>query len=201
MKAYKLLAQNLTSHNNTKWEISIPKEITTTGNALCSNQVLHYYKSPFVAVFFNSIHANISNPKLFEIEVENEVNGDGIKFGCKKQTILKEIELPVISTEQRIKIAILCAKKVYSDKKWNKWADNWLNNTDRSKESAYAAYYAAYAAAFYAAYAADAAVLYADAAADADAAAFYAAYAVSFAIANGVNVEEIIQQVIQTTIE
>jgi len=61
--------------------------------------------------------------------------------------------LPVITIEQRIAIAILCAKVVYKDKQWNIWADKWLNGTDRSvKTAAYAAYANAAARATNAAY-------------------------------------------------
>ena len=161
MKYYKLLSKEMTSYNNTKWEIGVPISILKKGNTMCSDEVLHCYNHPFLAAFLNPIHVNIKEPFLFEISVDEIVNTDGLKFASKSQTLLKEIPLPEISREQKIEIAIRITKTVNKNEKWNLWADEWLSGKDRSKESArtYAAY-AAYAA-DYAAYAAYAAAAYA----------------------------------------
>lgn len=175
MKYYKLLNQDLTSYNNTKWEIGVPVKVTVEGDKMCSDQVLHCYNHPLLAVILNPIHANIKNPKLFEIEVDKIVNSDGLKFASKSQTLLKELKVPEISLEQKIEFAIRVVKLIYNDSKWNLWADSWLSGEDRSVESTYAAantYAAAYA---YAAYAA-AYTAYAYAAA-------YAAYTTAYAAA------------------
>ena len=162
--AYKLLSQKMTSRNNTKWEIGKAIEISKefSGNELCSNQLLHCYASPEIAVFMNPAHANISEPRLFRIRCSKILADDGTKQGCKKQTLLKELPLPEISVEQRIKIAILCATEVYKEPNFLVWAENWNTGKDRTATSAKAAYtaadsasYAAYSAAKAAAYAAD----------------------------------------------
>ena len=139
MKYYKLLTQDLKSHN-TQWQIGVPITIQKEGNEMCTNQVLHCYNHPLLAVLFNPIHAKIQNPKLFEISVDQIVNTDGLKFASKSQTLIEEISLPQINTEQRIEFAIKVAKLVCEDSKWNTWADSWLDGSDRSKESAWAAY-------------------------------------------------------------
>ena len=154
MKYYKLLTQDLKSHNNTQWQIGVPITIQKEGVKMCTDQVLHCYNHPLLAVLFNPIHAKIQNPKLFEISVDQIVNTDGLKFATKSQTLIEEISLPQINTEQRIEFAIKVAKLVCEDSKWNTWADSWLDGSDRSKESAWAAYTAAALAAYYAAYAA-----------------------------------------------
>ena len=41
-----------------------------------------------------------------------------------------------IDKEQRVTFAILCAKEMCDDVKWNAWADKWLNNEDRTSISA-----------------------------------------------------------------
>jgi hypothetical protein len=203
MKFYKLLTQDLTSHNKTKWELNKTITVTKEGIAMCTDQVLHCYNHPLLALIFNPIHAKISNPRLFEIEVDKIVNTDGLKYASKSQTLIKELTISEITTEQSIEFAIRVVKLVCKDTSWNTWADNWLNNTDRTKESArdaraaaaadaaaaaHAAFYAAYAAtrasdyyaAFYAANAANAADA-ADAAAADDAAASDAANAAAHA--------------------
>jgi len=156
MKYYKLLTQDLKSHNNTQWQIGVPVTIQKEGVEMCTDQVLHCYNHPLLAVLFNPIHADILNPKLFEISVDKIVNTDGLKFASKSQTLIEEISLPQINTEQKVEFAIKVAKIVYKASKWNLWADSWLNGSDRSKESAADAR-AADAAAWAAAYAADAA--------------------------------------------
>jgi hypothetical protein len=176
-KYYKLLSQEMTSHNDTKWEIGVPIFVSKQGNEMCTDQVLHCYNHPMLAVIFNPIHANIRKPKLFEIQVDGICNNDGLKFASKSQTLIKEISLPEISLEQKIEFAIKVAKLVYKNGSWNSWADKWLDGSDRTVGAAYAAASAvgaAYAAASAVADAADAADAAAHAAAD-YAAADYAA--------------------------
>jgi hypothetical protein len=162
-KYYKLLTQEMTSHNNTKWETGVSVTVTKQGNEMCSDQVLHCYNHLLLAAIFNPIHANIKNPRLFEIEVDEICNTDGLKFASKSQTLIKEISLPEIYPKQRADFAIKVAKLVYKDASWNLWADRWLDGSDCS-DAAYAAAavaanttgayaYAANTAAAYAAYA------------------------------------------------
>jgi hypothetical protein len=183
MKFYKLLTQDMTSHKDTKWELNKTITVTKEGNQMCTDQVLHCYNHPLLAILFNPLHADISNPRLFEINVDEIVNTDGLKYASKSQTLIKELTIPEISLEQRIEFGIRVAKLVYKDTKWNTWADNWLDKSDRTKESAYAAgsaaayaYHAAANAACHASYAAARAARDANAdAADAVAAAVNAA--------------------------
>ena len=146
MRFYKLLTQDMTSHNDTKWELNIPITVTKEGTEMCTDQVLHCYNHPLLAIVLNPIHADIKNPRLFEIEVDKIVNTDGLKYASKQQTLIKEITIPEISIEQKLEFAIRVTQLILKDTKWNSWADNWLNNTDRTKESAYAAFVDAYCA-------------------------------------------------------
>ena len=167
LTAYKLLTQNLTSHNNTKWKLGKTNRLPDKGiYKMCSKHVLHCYAHPLLAVFFNPIHANIQNPRLFKIKIDKVVATDGKKQASLEQTLLQELPLPILSIKQRVQIAILYAKTVYTDIAWNAWADSWLSGKDRTTTSAYAA---ANAAAYAAAHTAD------NAAADAANAAAYAA--------------------------
>jgi len=180
-KYYKLLSKEMTSHNNTKWEIGVPISILKEGNTMCSGEVLHCYNHPLLAVFLNPIHANIKEPRLFEIEVDKIVNSDGLKFASKSQTLLKEIPLPEISLQKKIEIGIKIVKTVNKNEKWNLWADQWLSGENRSITAADAAAYAAANAADAAANAAYAAAAYAAAAYAAGYAAGYAAAAAGYA--------------------
>lgn len=125
----------MTSFNKTEWKLGVPITIDKPGTTMCSDQVLHCYNHPLLASFLNPVHANISNPRLFEIEVDKIVNTDGLKFASKSQTLLQEIGFTQILAEKRVKIAILIAKTVNTEQKWNEWADRWLSGEDRSRES------------------------------------------------------------------
>jgi hypothetical protein len=163
---YKLTTQAMTTHGDCQWEIGVKKTAAKGKMKLCKNTVLHYYDSPLLAVLLNPIHADIVNPRLFELETSKVFVTDQLKFGCKSQTLVKEIPLPEITTNQKIAVAIICALEVYQEKSFAEWANNWLSGKDRTaRAAAYAADAAARAAAADAADAARAAAHAADAAA------------------------------------
>jgi hypothetical protein len=173
MKKYKLTDQNMQTHNGCQWQLGVAKETDGNSSNLCNSHWLHYYDNPLLAVLFNPMYADISNPKLFEVKALGKHLKDmGLKGGCTKMVLINEIPLPEISTNQKIAFAILCSLKVYKEERYVKWAKNWLGGADRSEKAADAAYAAADAYAR-AARAARAAADAADAAADAA----YAAYA------------------------
>ena len=183
MIKYKLTDQNLQTHEGFQWEIG--KWVKAKGKLkqnLCSDGWLHCYDSPLLAALHNPIHANINNPKLWEVEVGGRCKNDkGLKCGYRKMQLIREIPIPIISMNQRIAYGILCAKEVVTDKAWNIWADDWLSRRNRTVAAAYAAARAAYDAddAYAAAHAAaDVAYAAADAAYAAEAAyaAAHAAY-------------------------
>jgi hypothetical protein len=179
---YKLVTQNFTTMNNTVWEIGVTNKATGSGNKMCTDGVLHCYKTPEQAALFNPIHANIKNPILMKIECSTILDTDGLKYCSKEQTPLEILELPKFTLEQRIAFGIKCALFVCKDPSFIKWATAWLDGTDRTKESAYAAAHdAAYTDATAACGAADYAADYAaNAAADAAAAGYAAAAADKF---------------------
>ena len=183
MKKYKLTDQEMMTYDNCKWEIGQPKTTSGKGN-LCSPGFLHYYHSPLLAILLNIKHSNFSNPRLFEVKaLGNHLNDKGLKGGCTKMTIIKELPIPQITINQRIAFGILCSLQVYSEKSYVEWAYNWLNNIDRSNKIIHFSTITNIAAAYAASYTADAAAAYtaADAAyaaaVNAANAAVYAAYA------------------------
>jgi len=146
---YKLTTQDKTTMGGMKWEIGKTNTATGKGTSMCTDQVLHCYASPHQAVFLNSIHANINNPRLFMIACSELVDTDGLKHASKSQTPIKELPVPSLTTNQRVAIAIKLALTVYKAVGFVKWAHNWLNGTDRTVDAAYAAYTAGRAAATY----------------------------------------------------
>ena len=179
---YKLVSQTMETRN-TQWKVG--EKVTAKGdsNELCTDGVLHQYASPLMAVFFNPVHADIKNPRLFRVECSPIVADDGTKQGVKEQTLVEELPLPIITPEQHTTIAIKCALEIYKEPSFVAWAHEWLSGKNRSKEAADAAADAADAAR--AARAARAAAYAARADADA------AAYA-----ASNINIQRIIEDVV-----
>lgn len=139
MIRYKLTDKNIQTYNGFQWVIGRREVITKTGYELCSDAVFHGYHSLAQAVLFNPIHANYQNARGFKCEVDSIISDDKLKFGCKEMTLLEELHLPIFTTEQKVKFAILCAKKVCKYTGWNKWADDWLSGKNRAADTAYAA--------------------------------------------------------------
>jgi hypothetical protein len=186
---YKLTDQNMQTYGNCQWVLNEWKETSGEGS-LNGPGWLHGYSDPLIAILHNPMHANIANPRMFKADVDGTfMDENGLKCGYTRMRLIKEISPPVITAIQRVAYAILCAKKVCTDRRWNAWADAWLFGTDRSAAAAAAAAdaaswasWAAWAAAARAA-AAAAAARAAAAAAVADAAAAAAAAAVADAAA------------------
>jgi hypothetical protein len=168
---YKLTTKSRTTHGGFKiprkgvWFYPADRESKPQPS---TNTVLHHYAHPALALLFNPIHANIENPRLFEIEIDEECDTDGLKGWCRAQRIIRELPPPEITTVQRVAFAIYCAYPTASAG-WRTWADKWLSGEDRSSEAAWAAEAAAEAA--------EAAAWAAEAAAEAAAAAAWAAWA------------------------
>lgn len=164
-KAMQVNAYKLTTHggrtrvgydNETQWGENVTH--TTSGEGeLGGPGWLHYYTHPLLAVLLNSIHAEIVDPALWECHAAGKIKEDrGLKCGCTSLTTLRRIPLPVVTTAQRVRFAILCARQVHRNKDWLKWADKWLSGEDRSgvaaRAAAYSAAYPAARAAYSAAY-------------------------------------------------
>ena len=133
---YKLTDEKFQSNNNTQWGEGITHKATGKGDTLCSSDVIHVYDHPLKAAMFNPIHANFQNPVLWTCHVKKIVANDTLKVGVKECTTIKRISLPKITTNQRVRFAILCALKVYNDKDFVTWAGNWLSGKNKTAEAA-----------------------------------------------------------------
>ena len=71
----------------------------------------------------------------------------GLQARSKTMTDISDISKLTASMtpEQRVRFAILCARQVYTEPDWTRWANAWLDGTDRTYESADAAYNVAHA--------------------------------------------------------
>lgn len=133
--------------NELTWAVGVEHKTAGTGTRLCTADVIHAYEHPLIAVLMNPVHADFDPAKmrLFVAEGEIVAREGQLKCGVHALKIVEEIPVPVLTTEQRVKFAILCAKLVCKDAAWNAWADKWLNGDDRSAAAAEAAEAAAWA--------------------------------------------------------
>ena len=119
MKAYKLTDDQSQTRNKTQWGANVTHTATGTSNKLCTSSWLHFYTDPLIAVLMNCSHAAFSNPQLWECETAGEHLHEPLKSGCRTLTTIKQLELPQITNNQKVAFAILCAKQVYTNSKWN----------------------------------------------------------------------------------
>ena len=85
----------------------------------------------------NPIRSNFETPVLWEAETDCKPVREGqIKCGVCTLTTLRIIELPEVTTEQRVRFAILCALRVCKDRTFASWANKWLSGEDRSAATA-----------------------------------------------------------------
>lgn len=138
MIKYKLTTQDLKTHNGFQWEVGKTYTIETHGTEMCSGDVFHGYHSPEQAILFNPIHANIEPPRLWEVEIDAICADDGLKFGCKQMTLVRELLLPEFTVEERVAFAIYCAEP-FASNSWKKWAAKWMSGEDRTAAAAWAA--------------------------------------------------------------
>ena len=143
MKLFKLTDGDGKTWGGTQWGPGVSHSGTGEGE-LCGPGWIHAYEHPLIAVLMNPIHAGFENPRLWEAEGDVGLRDGQLKCGCATLTTIREIPLPEITAEMRVRFAILCAKYVRACSAWNAWADKWLSGEDRSAEAAAVASRAAY---------------------------------------------------------
>ena len=128
--------------NELTWAVGVEHKTAGTGTQLCTADVIHAYEHPLIAVLMNPVHADLNPAKMRLFVAEGEIVAcEGqLKCGVHALKIVEEIPVPVLTTEQRVKFAILCAKLVCKDAAWNAWTDKWLSGYDRSAAAAEAAW-------------------------------------------------------------
>jgi len=144
MKLYKITDEKNQTWNKCQWGENISHKVSGKGN-LCSDGWIHAYEHPLLAVLHNPIHGNYDpeTMHLWECKTTDNPKRDGqLKLGVRNLTTIKQIPLPAITIIQKVAYGILCAKEVYTEESWNKWADNWLSGKDRTEAAARATWVA-----------------------------------------------------------
>jgi hypothetical protein len=114
-------------------------EVKTYTGVLCSPGVLHAYETAEDAVFFDPIHGGFFNSpgaRLWRAEYDGPEVSDGTKIGVGNLTLLEEVTIPSMTTEQRVERGIRAALDVYQEPGFVAWAERWLSGEDRSETAA-----------------------------------------------------------------
>jgi len=201
---YKLTDADGNTRNGMHWAKGVTNRATGKGKELCTDGYVHVYDTPEQAAFMRPVHVS-RYTRLWKVKSRCKGITDGTKRGIKSCTVIEEIELPKLTTEQCVEIGIRASLLVYKDKRYVRWAEDRLSGKDRTvavADAVAAATDVAYTTDV-AAYATDAVACAADAAtaaayvADAAAAA-YAARAAAYATDAGkINLVGIIEKVLK----
>jgi hypothetical protein len=135
---YKLTDKDGRTRGETQWGEGVTHTTDGHGN-LCGPGWLHAYTDPLLAVLLNPIHGNFADPLLWKCKGKIGKRDHGLKVGCTSLTTLRQIPMPAVTTEQRVRFGILCAWEVYAEPAWREWADAWLAGASRSERAAIAA--------------------------------------------------------------
>lgn len=135
MIVYKWTREDLTTWGEYQYAVGRPAVALGIGN-LCSGGWLHAYPDPLLAVLMKLAHVNDDYTVLWRCETSGKINMGRDKLGCTHLTLIERIDPPIVTIEQRIRFAILCAREVYQDPDWRTWADRWLDGSDRSTNAA-----------------------------------------------------------------
>ena len=131
---YKVTDANLQTRGATQWGLGVERT-APGGGELCTDRWLHAYADPVLAAMMIPIHVDYVGPRMFRADA-TVGRDDGTKLGCTSIVLREEVTIPAVTTEQRIRFAILCAMEVTTDPAWRRWAKRWLSGKDRSSKAA-----------------------------------------------------------------
>ena len=144
MIRYKLTDTDGRTHGGLQWGEGTTHTAPGEGE-LCTAGWIHVYDDPLLAVLHNEIHGNFANARLYLCECTGKEKREGqLKAGFASVTTIRQIPLPAITTEQRVRYGILCALAVLPTSgawaaTWRAWAEKWLEGGERTKAAAEAA--------------------------------------------------------------
>jgi len=150
---YKLTRADGTTRNGYQWSLPTNNKLGKwhraegRGADLCSDGYLHWYHHPMLAALLHPLHVDFKDAVLWEAEARGEVRDDNrLKGGSKELRLVRFMDMPVFSSEQKAAFAIYAAQAACQDEAFTEWACAWLDGSDRSEAAARAAEAAARAA-------------------------------------------------------
>jgi len=132
--------------NCLQWGVGVTHEASGYGHTLYSDKWIYCYADPLIAVLRDCQEGRYCPfAHLWECLGEGEHLSDGLKWGFRRITTLRELPLPKVTAEQRVRWGILCSLEVYKEQRYVQWAQRWLRGTGRKATTSiqkiiYAAY-------------------------------------------------------------
>jgi len=137
---YKLTDEFGNTRNKTHWsegvKHEIVKELRDNTRHLCSPHYLHAYENPLVAVFMNPVHARYFRPILWQATGWVQEREGQLKCGCFSLRVVRRVQLPEITLNQRVRAAIYCALTRPQADNFKHWANEWLSGRNRTQAAA-----------------------------------------------------------------
>ena len=129
---YKMTDENDRTFGGTQWGEGV--EYTASGKCelLGWHNKYHAYENRLIATFMNPMlhgHGGYRTPHLWEAEGEISERQGPLKCGCVPLKTLRRIPIPQMTTDERVKVAILCTRTVVGENHalWHEWAEDWLS--------------------------------------------------------------------------
>lgn len=122
---WKLTDDRMQTYGGYQWALKDTRSAPGRG-PLCSAGWLHAYRHPIVALMLNVGDTGIPNPRLFRAEGAIGYTDAGLVVGCTALRLLEELPVPGITTQHRVRMALLSALKVYYEPEWVQWAESWF---------------------------------------------------------------------------
>jgi hypothetical protein len=128
---YKFTDQNMRTYDGFAWSLGRARKASGNVKYLCTDSWLHAYPDKLTASFMWAAHVHDDYTRFFEAEAGGEILRDkqGLKLGCTRLTLIRELNLPAISLNVRRRVAIRYAKATTGLGKgasWFDWAEKWL---------------------------------------------------------------------------
>jgi hypothetical protein len=136
---FKITDKDLRAHNGFQYTPLQRAEVEVYTGELCTEGVLHAYKTAEDAVFFDPIHGEFfcaPGARLWRCACDGPEVFDGTKLGVGNLTLIEEVPIPTMTLEQRVERGIRAALSVCADPFFVEWAEKWLSGEDRSADAA-----------------------------------------------------------------
>lgn len=138
MKLYKWVYKDMTTGHGeelTHWKVGRVNVAEGEGG-LCTNGVLHAYRSKEEAEIYGYIHTRRVDSILIEVEANDIVEDDGVKVGTRVQIMTSIVGDRMFSLEYLVLIGIKMSLLNPVHEEYKIWAEKWISGVDRTAESA-----------------------------------------------------------------
>lgn len=130
-------AKDESTDHDCRWHVDAQLELPEKYQ---NNKYYWYFafNHPYLAFMFHPLLDCIADPlTIYKCKCGGRFRYlSKLWFECTNQKLIEKLDIPNINLIEIITYGVLCTKRVYSNDKWDIWANNWLNGVDRKSKSA-----------------------------------------------------------------